>query len=389
MRKLIAIAWKDTLVRFSSPMEWLFFLILPVIFTAVLSATTGRGDGRTRFVVVDEARTAASALLVGNLKAARGVRTDSMSLAKGEAEFRARRAPALLVIPAGFSALALEQGRAELDLRLQPSNTGALTAGRVLRSVVERFDSAAAIARSPSAAAEQRRPGMSYEAAFADALTAMEGARSLVSIANASTPEEVEYDPAANSSAGQLITWVFIPLLGIAALLAFERQKGTLRRLLVSPTPKATFLLGTIAGQVATALVQMLLLVVFGAVVMKLPWGRDPGALAVMLVSTALAAASLGTFLGTLVKSEAQANGLSVMSGMLLALLGGCWYPLDLFPRTLQSAVKVLPTTWAMQGLLDVVSRGQGIAAVMLPAGVLLGFAAAFFAIGSWRFRTA
>ncbi len=389
MRKLIAIAWKDTLVRFSSPMEWLFFLILPVIFTAVLSATTGRGDGRTRFVVVDEARTAASALLVGNLKAARGVRTDSMSLAKGEAEFRARRAPALLVIPAGFSALALEQGRAELDLRLQPSNTGALTAGRVLRSVVERFDSAAAIARSPSAAAEQRRPGMSYEAAFADALTAMEGARSLVSIANASTPEEVEYDPAANSSAGQLITWVFIPLLGIAALLAFERQKGTLRRLLVSPTPKATFLLGTIAGQVATALVQMLLLVVFGAVVMKLPWGRDPGALAVMLVSTALAAASLGTFLGTLVKSEAQANGLSVMSGMLLALLGGCWYPLDLFPRTLQSAVKVLPTTWAMQGLLDVVSRGQGIAAVMLPAGVLLGFAAAFFAIGSWRLRTA
>lgn len=381
MRKLVAIAWKDTLVRFSSPMEWLFFLILPVIFTVVLSATTGRGDSRARFVVVDEAQTAASAQLLRSLTAARGVRIDSLSLAKGEAEFRARRAPALLVIPAGFSALALEQGRAELDLRLQPSNTGALTAGRVLRSVVDRFDSAAAIARS--------RTAMSYEAAFADAFTAMEAARSLVSVANASTPEEVEYDPAANSSAGQLITWVFIPLLGIAALLAFERQKGTLRRLLVSPTTKATFLLGTIAGQVATALMQMLLLVVFGSVVMKLPWGRDPGALAVMLVCTALAAASLGTFLGTFVKTEAQANGLSIMIGMVMALLGGCWYPLDLFPGTLQTAVKVLPTTWAMQGLLDVVSRGQGIAAVMLPAGVLLGFAAAFFAIGSWRFRAA
>lgn len=389
MRKLIAIAWKDTLVRFSSPMEWLFFLILPVIFTVVLSATTGRGDGRARFVVVDEARTSASALLVGSLTAAQGVRIDSLSLAKGEAEFRARRAPALLLIPAGFNALALEQGRAELDLRLQPSNTGALTAQRVLRSVVDRFESAAAIARSRTAAAEPTRPGRPYEAAFAEAFAAMGGARSLVSIANASTPEDVEYDPAANSSAGQLITWVFIPLLGIAALFAFERQKGTLRRLLVSPTPKATFLLGTIAGQVATALVQMLLLVVFGAVVMKLPWAKNLAALSVMLISTALAAASLGTFLGTLVKSEAQANGLSIMIGMVMALLGGCWYPLDLFPRTVQSAVKVLPTTWAMQGLLDVVSRGQGIAAVMLPAGVLLGFAAAFFAIGTWRFRAA
>ncbi len=388
MRKLIAIAWKDTLVRFSSPMEWLFFLILPVIFTVVLAATTGRGDARARFVVVDEARTAASALLVDRLAAARGVRMDSLSLARGEAEFRARRAPALLVIPAGFSALALEQGRAELDLRLQPSNTGALTIQRVVRSVVDSFESAAAIARSRTAAAGQTRPGM-YEAAFAEAFTAMDGARSLVSIANASTPEDVEYDPAANSSAGQLITWVFIPLLGIAALFAFERQKGTLRRLLASPTAKATFLLGTIAGQVATALVQMLLLVAFGALVMKLPWGRDPGALAVMLFSTSLVAASLGTFLGTIVKSEAQANGLSIMIGMVMALLGGCWYPLDLFPRAVQSAVKVLPTTWAMQGLLDVVSRGQGIAAVMLPAGVLLGFAAAFFALGSWRFRAA
>jgi ABC-2 type transport system permease protein len=259
----------------------------------------------------------------------------------------------------------------------------------VIRSVVDRFESAAAIARSRTAAVEKAQLGMPYEEAFADAFTAMDGARSLVSIANASTPEDVEYDPAANSSAGQLITWVFIPLLGIAALFAFERQKGTLRRLLASPTPKATFLLGTIAGQVATALVQMLLLVVFGAVVMKLPWGRDPAALAVMLVSTALAAASLGTFLGTIVKSEAQANGLSIMIGMVMALLGGCWYPLDLFPRTVQSAVKVLPTTWAMQGLLDVVSRGQGIAAVALPAGVLLGFAAAFFVIGTWRFRAA
>jgi ABC-2 type transport system permease protein len=314
---------------------------------------------------------------------------DSLSLAKGELEFRARRAPAMLLIPAGFNALALEQGRAELDLRLQPSSTGALTAQRVLRSVVDRFESAAAIARSRTTAAEPTRPGRPYELTFAEAFAAMGGARSLVSIANASTPEDVEYDPAANSSAGQLITWVFIPLLGIAALFAFERQKGTLRRLLVSPTPKATFLLGTIVGQVATALVQMLLLVVFGAVVMKLPWARNLGALALMLISMALGAASLGTFLGTLVKSEAQANGLSIMIGMVMALLGGCWYPLDLFPRTVQSAVKVLPTTWAMQGLLDVVSRGQGISAVMLPAGVLLGFAAAFFAIGTWRFRAA
>ena len=59
------------------------------------------------------------------------------------------------------------------------------------------------------------------------------------------TPDEVDYDPRANASAGQLITWVFIPLFGISALFAYERQQGTLRRLLTTPANKSTFLLGT------------------------------------------------------------------------------------------------------------------------------------------------
>jgi ABC-2 type transport system permease protein len=184
-----------------------------------------------------------------------------------------------------------------------------------------------------------------------------------------------------------LITWVFVPLIGISGMFAYERQKGTLRRLLITPTPKATYLLGTVIGQVATALCQMLLLVGFGMLVMKLNWGHAPAALAVMLVASALAGAALGTMLGTFVKTEGQASGLSIMLGMVMALLGGCWYPMELFPQFVRTAVKILPTSWAMQGMLDIVLRGQGLAAVLPEASVLLGFAAVFFLIGVWRFR--
>lgn len=58
-----------------------------------------------------------------------------------------------------------------------------------------------------------------------------------------------------------------------------------------------------------------------------------------------------------------------------------------LFPELLQNAVKVLPTTWAMQGLLDIVLRGSGLRDVLLEVGVLLGFAVLFFVVGVWRFR--
>lgn len=196
------------------------------------------------------------------------------------------------------------------------------------------------------------------------------------------TADQIEYDPRVNSSAGQLITWVFIPLCGISALFGLERQQGTLRRLLTTPSRKATFLLVTISGQVAMALVQMLLLLGFGILVMQLNWGREPLALFVLLFASALAAAAFGTTMGTFIRTEGQASGLSIMFGMLFALMGGCWYPLELFPSAIQNAVKILPTTWAMQGMLDLGLRGGGLIDILPEAGVLLGFAVIFCSVG-------
>ena len=189
-----------------------------------------------------------------------------------------------------------------------------------------------------------------FEDSLALAQSLQKDAPERVTLSRVSTQDQVDYDPRANSSAGQLITWVFIPLFGIAALFAYERQQGTLRRLLTTPSSKATFLLGTISGQVAMALVQMLLLVGFGILAMGLTWGREPFALFVILLCSALAAAAFGTMMGTFIKTEGQANGLSILFGMVFALMGGCWYPLELFPPAIQQAVKILPTTWAMQG---------------------------------------
>jgi ABC-2 type transport system permease protein len=87
------------------------------------------------------------------------------------------------------------------------------------------------------------------------------------------------------------------------------------------------------------------------------------------------------------VKTENQAGGLSIMLGMSMALLGGCWYPLELFPDAARTFALALPTRWAMQGLTDIVMRGQGLESVWQEASVLLGFAAAFFVVGVARFR--
>jgi ABC-2 type transport system permease protein len=263
-----------------------------------------------------------------------------------------------------------------------------------VQTALRRVGSTVNAAQAALAAAEADHIFESAEArqAFTDqalalAQTIQAGTPERVNLVRGATEAQVDYDPRANSSAGQLITWVFIPLFGISSLFAYERQQGTLRRILTTPTGKTAYLFGTIAGQVLMAILQMSLLVLFGIFVMGLEWGRDPPALAVILTASALAGGAIGTAMGTIIKTEGQANGLSILLGMVMSLMGGCWYPLELFPAAVQTAVKVLPTTWAMQGMLDLVLRGGGLRDVLPEAGVLIGFAVIFFAVGVWRFR--
>jgi len=104
-----------------------------------------------------------------------------------------------------------------------------------------------------------------------------------------------------------------------------------------------------------------------------------------IIITTALSAAALGTMLGTFVKTE---NGLPIIIGMVMAMMAGCWYPIELFPEVFHSAAKVLPTTWAMQGFLDIAVRGAGLSGMLLESSILFGFALLFFAIGVWRSST-
>ena len=396
MKKIFAIAWKDAIIRFASSSELLFFIILPVTFTFLLAggSPSGNEDPRIRLLVVDEAQTAISKEIIGELENSTAVYPEVATREEAQSQFDERRASAVFIIPAGIDIASLQAGSAEVEMLQQPNNLNATVQERAVLTAIRRVSSAISAAQNAVAQRESKQPFASdadkqayFESSLELAQNIQKDAPERVAVVEGSTPDQVDYDPRTNSSAGQLITWVFIPLFGISALFAYERQQGTLRRLLTTPSLKATFLLGTISGQVVMALIQMLLLVGFGILVMKLNWGREPLALFVILLASALAAAAFGTTMGTFIKTEGQASGLSIMFGMVMALMGGCWYPLELFPKTIQSAVRILPTTWAMQGLLDLVLRGKGLVDILPEAGVLLGFAVVFFSIGVWRFR--
>ena len=395
MNRMFAIIKKDIIVRFNSPVEWLFFFILPVVFILVLSGGTGGSvDSRFQLEVVDQAQTDLSASLIDELADSTSVKPVLTKLKDAVSDFDSRLVSAILIIPEGFTTDALKDGDAEIEFRQQPNDPDALIAYQAVQVAVERISSLVEIANASTLKAEKISAFESddakqvyFDAAFDSAQSLLEEAPQRITAVEGETADSDNYDPRANSTAGQMITWVFVPLIGLSAIFANERERGTLRRLLVTPASKALYIGSTIIGQVLIAAVQMLLLILFGALVLHVDWGDSLLALGLIILSSSLAAAALGTMLGTFVKTSGQANGLSLMLGMAMALMGGCWYPLELFPEVIRDIVKVLPTTWAMQGFLDIALRGQGVAGVLPEVLVLLGFALIFFVVGIWRFR--
>lgn len=281
----------------------------------------------------------------------------------------------------------------DLELQIEPTNPSGLAAQQAVQAAAAQVSRVLLAADGSVRAAEQIRPfaDEAQRSAYFDASRQAAQAlfarapQRLVAVA-ALESKQAQYSGAVQGSAGQLLVWVFIPLLGTSALMAYERATGTLKRLLTTPTSKTSYLLGTISGQYSAGIVQMLLLVIFGAIMLKVTWG-PPAALLGVLLAFGLSAVAMGVMLGTFVKTETQANGLSIMLGMTFGLLSGSLWPLELFPPTVQKVVHVLPMTWAMQALTDLAMRGKAFADLLLHIAVLLGFAAVFFMIGVLRFR--
>jgi ABC-2 type transport system permease protein len=127
MKKIAAIILKDTLVRFASPSEWLFFILLPILFTVILGSSTGSmSDTRIVLPVVDQAQTDLSAQLVAALDKSSSVRVVAEDLSKAQSDFDSRRNSAVLIIPAGFNLDAQSKNSLSLKILQQPNNMDAL-----------------------------------------------------------------------------------------------------------------------------------------------------------------------------------------------------------------------------------------------------------------------
>ena len=166
-----------------------------------------------------------------------------------------------------------------------------------------------------------------------------------------------------------------------------ERRQGTFRRLLVAPLRPWVLLLGKLVPYFVINLLQAALLFAFARLAFGMSLGNSLFALFLVSLGVSSAATGLGVLLASVVRTEAQTRGLTILLLLILSALGGCFVPRFIMPQSMQLVGLVTPHAWALEAYLDLLVRGFSWTQVLPKVGVLFSFAFGFFVLGAWRFR--
>lgn len=428
MRRVLAIAKLNLLELFRDRGELVGVIILPLLLTWVFGTAFGsQGAERPLEIpIADQDGTAYSKAIVTIIADAPSYEMASATAEEARDAVRSGDAPVAVIIPKGFGAAIEASKTATVETVSDPSSDRAQAALEVVKGAAVRVSANVVSARAAnetlsdpagleqySSAApqssenseEQVRHGLGrfrsaplepVEMTFAEAYRTADSFWEPVppveldaQFVQATAAREAEMEAPANTqySVGFTVFFVFMVAMGSAGGVLEERELGTLRRLLAAPARRAEILGGKVLGVAAVAAFEAALLVGFGALVFGVKWGQDPLAVAVLLLALVVAATGLGIMLSALVRTRAQMSALSPVLSTALAMLGGCYWPIEVTSPTMQTVAKFTPTGWAMVGLKDVVARGMGLDAVVLPVAILFAFGVAAVGIGVARLR--
>jgi ABC-2 type transport system permease protein len=216
------------------------------------------------------------------------------------------------------------------------------------------------------------------------------------------SPDATQLDTLAPVVVGFFAYFFVFILTGVSFLR--ERMGGTLERLMATPVSRAEIVLGYSLGFGFFATLQIALVLAFVIGRLSVPELGPIPAFAIglgvrtignpliaylLVLVLGLGAVSLGIFISTFARSEFQILQFIPIVIVPQGLLSGFFWPIDQLPSLLQPVARVLPVTYAIDGLRQVMIAGADLTSpqVLLDLGVLAGIAAVFVVLAAATIR--
>jgi ABC-2 type transport system permease protein len=216
------------------------------------------------------------------------------------------------------------------------------------------------------------------------------------------SPEATMLDSLSPVVVGFFVYFFVFILTGISFLR--ERVGGTLERLLATPVSRAEIVLGYSLGFGFFATLQIALVMAFVlgrfevpalgplpafAIGLGVQIAGSPLIAYLVVLTLGIGAVALGIFLSTFARTELQILQFIPLVIVPQGLLGGFFWRIDELPDLLQPIARILPVTYAIDALRQVMIAGADLTSstVLLDLAVLAGIAALFIVLAAGTIR--
>ncbi|MFP4132593.1 MAG: ABC transporter permease [Halothece sp.] len=170
-----------------------------------------------------------------------------------------------------------------------------------------------------------------------------------------------------------------------------ERDLGLLQKLLVSPTPRLSLVIGKGVGNTLRTLVQSLIIYVL-AIPLGVTLNWHFFALIGVIVTILLATVLFSTFSLLIVcmgKTQEGFLGIAQFLTLPVFFTSNAIYPLEMMPPWLQTFALINPLTYTIDALRGLMLVGEANSyPLLLNWGILLGFTLILAALGRWQYPT-
>jgi ABC-2 type transport system permease protein len=377
----------------------MFLIVMPVVFTVAMGFVFGGygapADSRVPVAVIGDPTDAAytafadMAALSGVIRIVSPAASDDESL---RIAVRDGKLAAAVRMPADYLRTSFEGSTPLLHTIVDVASTGGMTARGELVNLSMRLTAAAATARlTVSVLSEGGKPAGydDFKTAFVRAAASwLEQPDSLVTtVSSALTEKERNAGGFAHTSPSMILQFSIAALISAAGIIVEERKSRTLERLMTTRISRPRILLGHYLAVFTQVFAQCALLVLFGAVVLRVQYFHAPVATLLVTICGSAFVAALGLLIGIASRSEEQAVAFSLIPMFLLAGLGGAWVPLEFAGHAFQTIARLTPGFWMVDAYKGIVQRGLGVQSVLTPSAILLGWALLFGLLAVLRFR--
>jgi len=396
--RIFDLALKDLSQIFRDKKSLLFLVAMPIVFTVFMGfayRNTGadeQADNRIPLAVVNpEPDGVLNKALFARLETSDSVHAVEMNETDAMDALRKGDMAGVLLIPVGFSEHAVAGEAAQLTLIADPVSAQGQSLYQLLRTPVTQLMSAVEISQASVDLVAAKDATVEQSAAFEMAWSKWNATSkiSLVKIEQAIAAPTSDWtggNPYNQSSPGILVMFAIFGLVTSAQILVQERKSRTLQRLITTAMQPWQIVAGHMLAMFAITFLQTAMLVIFGQLVLKVDYLREPLGILLLSVTLGLWIASLGLLIGVVAKEENQVILYSMVAMFLFSALGGAWFPLETSGGAFAAIGKVMPSAWAMNGFQNILIRGLGMGSVWTAVGVLSAYALFFFVLAVWRF---